>query len=157
MRFGAAALLASLGVLTPAAALEVPPVPTSYLTDLAGVIPPAQGAAIERRLQALETSSGHQVIAVLFPGLDGEALEDFTIRCAERWKVGRKGLDDGVIFFAFVRDRRMRLEVGYGLEAKLSDAVSRQVLDNAVKPAFAAGDYGNGVEALVDALQRVFA
>ncbi|MFI5143791.1 MAG: TPM domain-containing protein, partial [Thermoanaerobaculales bacterium] len=118
MRAGIVALLMSVGVLSPVAALEVPPVPTSYLTDLAGAIPPAQGADIERRLQALETSSGHQVIAVLFPTLAGEALEDFTIRCAERWKVGGKRIDDGAIFFAFIRDRRMRLEVGYGLEAK---------------------------------------
>ena len=157
MRTWAAALLAALGVLAPAAALEVPPVPTSYLTDLAGVISPTQRAEIERRLQALEASSGHQVIAVLFPSLDGEALEDFTIRCAEKWKVGRKGLDDGVIFFAFIHDRRMRLEVGYGLEAMVPDATARQIIDSAVKPAFAAGQYGNGVEALADVLQRVFA
>jgi len=157
MRTGIAALLVSLGVLTPVAALEVPRVPTSYLTDLAAAIPRAQSAAVEQRLQALERSTGHQVIAVLFPSLAGEALEDFTIRCAESWKVGNKGIDDGAIFFAFIRERRMRLEVGYGLEAKVSDAVARQVLDNVVKPAFAAGDYGSGVLALADALERVFA
>jgi len=157
MRIAVVALLASLGALTPSAGLEVPRVPTRYLTDLAGVISPGQSDAIEQRLQAIESSSGHQVIAVLFPGLDGEPMEDFTIRCAESWKVGRKGLDDGAIFFAFIRDRRMRLEVGYGLESRVPDAVARRILDDAVKPAFAAGEYGNGMEALADALQRVFA
>ncbi|HUK13824.1 MAG TPA: TPM domain-containing protein [Thermoanaerobaculaceae bacterium] len=140
-----------------AAALDVPPVPTRYLTDLAGVIRPGQADGIEQRLAAIETASGHQVLAVIFPSLEGEPLEDFTIRCAQSWKVGRKGIDDGVIFFAFIRDRRMRLEVGYGLESKVPDAIARRILDNAVRPAFAAGDYGGGVTAMAESLQRVFA
>jgi uncharacterized protein len=139
-----------------AAALEVPPTPRTYLTDSAGVVPSQKAAAIEQRLQTLESRTGHQVIAVLFPSLDGEALEDFTIRCAERWKVGRKGLDDGIIFFAFVNDRRMRLEVGYGLEEKVPDAVAHQLLDGVVKPSFARGDYGGGLLALAGALEGIF-
>jgi len=134
----------------------VPPTPHAYLTDLAGVVPSEQAAAINERLDALEKSSGHQVIAALFPSLEGEPLEDFTIRCAERWKVGRKGLDDGIIFFAFVKDRRMRLEVGYGLEGKVPDAVAHRLLDGVVKPSFARGDYGGGVLALAGALEAVF-
>jgi hypothetical protein len=141
---------------TAVCALEVPPTPTTHLTDLAGAIPATQAAAVEDRLGALERQTGHQVIAVFLPSLEGEALEDFTIRCAERWKVGRKGLDDGIIFFTFVRDRKMRLEVGYGLESKVPDAVAAQLLDDAVRPAFRAGDYGGGVVALADDLGRVF-
>ncbi len=137
-------------------ALEVPPAPHDYLTDLAGVIPAERAAAIDDRLAAIERSTGHQVIAVLFPSLEGEPLEEFTIRCAEAWKVGRKGLDDGVIFFAFVRDRRMRLEVGYGLEEKVPDAIAHRLLDDAVRPAFAAGDYAGGVTALAAGLEGVF-
>jgi uncharacterized protein len=139
-----------------AVALEVPPTPRSYFTDSAGVVPRQQAAAIEEQLQGLEARTGHQVIAVLFASLDGEPLEDFTIRCAERWKVGRKGLDDGIIFFAFVRDRRMRLEVGYGLEGKVPDAIAHQLLDGVVKPSFARGDYGGGVLALAGALEGIF-
>jgi uncharacterized protein len=157
MRAALAASVVLLAALSPAHALEVPPVPDHYLTDLAGVIPASQAAAIEQRLAAIERTTGHQVIAVIFPSLAGEPLEDFTIRCAERWKVGRKKLDDGAIFFAFVRDRRMRLEVGYGLEATMPDALARRILDGVVKPAFAAGDYGGGVLALADTLERVFA
>ncbi|MBP1619834.1 MAG: hypothetical protein H6Q02_601, partial [Acidobacteria bacterium] len=84
----------------PLAALEVPPTPTRHLTDFAGVASAGRVAEGDARLAALEQQTGHQVIAVIFRSLDGEALEDFTVRCAEAWRVGRKGLDDGVIFFA---------------------------------------------------------
>lgn len=134
----------------------MPPTPREYLTDYARVIERQQHAAIEECLAGLEQRSGHQVIAVLFPSLEGEPLEDFTIRCAERWKVGRKGLDDGIIFFAFVRDRRMRLEVGYGLEEKVPDALASRLLNDVVKPQFAAGDLGGGVLALAGALEWIF-
>jgi len=134
----------------------VPPTPREYLTDLAGVVAPQQAAAIDERLQGLEQRTGHQVIAVFFPSLENESLEDFTIRCAERWKVGRKALDDGIIFFAFVRDRRMRLEVGYGLEDKVPDAVASRLLDDVVRPEFARGDFGGGVLALAGALEGIF-
>lgn len=139
----------------PLAALQVPPTPTRYVTDLAGVVA-GDGAEAEARLAALEQQTGHQVIAVIFRSLEGEALEDYTVRCAEAWRVGRKGLDDGVILFAFVDDRRMRLEVGYGLEGTIPDAVASRLLRNVVRPRFAEGDYGGGVVALADALARLF-
>ena len=150
--------MAALGALTTCAAfaLEVPPTPREYIADYARVIGRQQQAAIDERLAGLEQRTGHQVIAVFFQSLEGEPLEDFTIRCAERWKVGRKGLDDGIIFFAFVRDRRMRLEVGYGLEAEVPDAVASRLLDDEVRPSFAAGDFGAGTLALAGALERIF-
>jgi uncharacterized protein len=149
--------IAALLVSSSALALEVPPVPTSYVSDYAGVLGATGRAQVEEKLAAIERSSGHQVVAAFFPSLEGEPLEDFTIRCAERWRVGRKGLDDGVIFFAFVNDRRMRLEVGYGLEGKIPDAIARRLLDNTVRPAFARGDYAGGVVALAADLSRIFA
>jgi len=126
------------------------------LTDTAGAISAAQSDGIEKQLAGIEQSTGHQVIAVFFPSLEGEALEEFTIRCADAWKVGRKGIDDGVIFFAFVRDHRMRLEVGYGLEAKVPDAIAHRLLDETVKPEFARGDYAGGVAALARDLESIF-
>ncbi|MGE5236303.1 MAG: TPM domain-containing protein [Acidobacteriota bacterium] len=153
MRFLAGALCLAAAT---AAALEVPPTPTRYLTDLAGVVPTAQAREIDETLAAIETRTGHQVIAVIFPSLEGEPLEDFTMRCAEAWKVGRKGLDDGIIFFAFVKDRRMRLEVGYGLEDKVPDAIASRLLAGTVKPAFQSGDYGGGILALAAGLERIF-
>ena len=157
-RLAAAALVAALAAVpgAPALPLEVPPTPTRYLTDHAGVVTAEQAAAIEARLAEIERRTGHQVLAVTFRSLDGGSLEDFTVRAATAWKVGRKGLDDGVIFFAFIDDRRLRLEVGYGLEEKVTDALSARLLDDAVKPAFRRGDFGGGVLALAEALEAVF-
>jgi uncharacterized protein len=140
-----------------AVALEVPPTPTTWVSDQAGALGGDARSRLDARLQALEQRTGHQVIAALFQSLDGESLEDFTVRCADAWKVGRKGMDDGLIFFAFVGDRRMRLEVGYGLEDKVPDLIARRLLAEQVKPAFARGDYAGGIEALVSSLERVFA
>lgn len=154
MRGGVAvAVLAAL----PALALDVPPVPTRCVTDYSGRFSSASLVRAEAALAGLHRAYGHQVIAVFFPSLEGETLEDFTVRCAEAWRVGRRGLDDGVIFFAFLADRRMRLEVGYGLEASLTDAVARRLLDSAVRPHFAVGDYDGGVVALARALGGIFA
>jgi uncharacterized protein len=139
-----------------ALALAVPPTPHAWFTDYAGVVGSQQAGAIDARLQDLERRTGHQVIAVIFPSLEGEPLEDFTIRCAEAWRVGRKSLDDGMIFFAFLKDRRMRLEVGYGLEDKVPDAIAERLLDETVKPYFARQDYGGGILALTAALDKVF-
>jgi uncharacterized protein len=145
-------LIACAGAL----ALEVPPTPTRYFTDNAGVVSRERAAEIEARLAAIEQRTGHQIIAVTFASLDGEPLEDFTMRAAERWKVGRKALDDGAIFFAFINDRRIRLEVGYGLEEKVTDATSSRLLNQTVKPAFRQGDFGGGVLALAEALEAIF-
>ena len=139
-----------------AAALQVPPTPTRYFTDNAGVVSREQAAEIEARLAAIEQQTGHQIIAVMFASLEGESLEDFAIRAAQSWRVGRKSLDDGVIFLAFINDRRVRLEVGYGLEGKLTDALSSRLLADTVKPRFRQGDFGGGVLALAEALAAVF-
>ncbi|MGV8039314.1 MAG: TPM domain-containing protein [Thermoanaerobaculaceae bacterium] len=140
-----------------AAALEVPPAPTAWVTDRAGVLAPGDAARLDDRLRGLEQRTGHQVITVLFPSLEGDSLEDFTIRAAEAWKVGRKGIDDGLVFFAFIQDRRMRLEVGYGLEEKVPDAITSRLLAEQVKPAFGRGDYAGGIDALTTSLERIFA
>jgi uncharacterized protein len=151
-------LLASLSLLTfpiTTAALEVPPPPHAYFTDYAGVVPAAAATQIEGRLAAIEQNTGHQVVVAVFRSLEGDSLEDFTIRCAERWKAGRKGLDDGVIFFVFPGDRRMRLEVGYGLEGTIPDAMSARLLDLA-RPYFVQQDYGAGILAVVGGIDSLF-
>ena len=145
----------ALAVASVAVALEVPPTPTGFVTDGAAVLA-GREEEIGRRFAAIEQRTGHQVIVVLLPSLEGDSLEDFTIRAAERFKVGRKGLDDGAIFFAFLTDRRMRLEVGYGLEEKIPDALAKRLLDGTVKPAFARGDYAGGLVALADGFDRIF-
>src|SRR5262249_6002265 len=79
--------------------------------------------------------------------LEGEPLEDYTLRVAEAWKLGRGKFDDGALLFVASDDRKMRLEVGYGLEEVLPDAIARRVLDDVMKPRFKAGDFGDGIEA----------
>ena len=81
----------------PAFALEVPPPPTQWFTDKAGVVPPTEGDLLNRKLEQFEQSSGAQFIIYIFPTLEQESLEDFTIRCVERWKVGQKKYDNGLV------------------------------------------------------------
>jgi uncharacterized protein len=149
------ASLSLLAVPLAAAALDVPPPPRAYFNDYANVVSAGTAAQIEGRLAAIEQNTGHQVVVAVFRSLEGDSLEDFTIRCAERWRVGRKGLDDGAIFFVFPDDRRMRLEVGYGLEGTIPDAMSARLLDLA-KPYFLQQDYGGGILAVVGGIDSLF-
>jgi uncharacterized protein len=91
-------------------------------------------------------------VVAVFRSLEGESLEDYSIRLAEQWKVGQKGLDNGVIFLVFLQDRKMRLEVGYGLEPTLTDAVASTILSTAVAPRFREGRLADGIEAGLDAI-----
>jgi uncharacterized protein len=88
----------------------------------------------------------------VFPKLPSPSLEDFTARTAEAWRVGRKGLDNGAIFFVFVEDKKMRIEVGYGLEGALPDALAGRILNDEVVPRFRQGDWAGGLEAGIDGI-----
>lgn len=146
------ALAILLLVASAAFALEVPPPPTAYVTDRAGVLSDSDARALNDKLAAFEQRSGAQFIIYTFPSLEGEVLEDFTIRCAERWKVGNKKFDNGLILFVFIKDRKVRIEVGYGLEATITDAFSRRVIEQYIVPHFRQSDYAGGLNAAADAL-----
>src|SRR5213594_2820284 len=134
--------LALLAVLASAAfALDVPPPPTTFVTDKASVLSESDAHALNEKLAAFEQRSGAQFIIYVFPSLEGEALEDFTILCAERWKVGNKKYDNGLILFVFVKERKLRIEVGYGLEPTVTDSFSSDVIRNQIGPHFKSGDY----------------
>src|SRR5262249_9977140 len=98
------------------------------------------------------TRSGAQVAVLVVPSLEGESLEAYSVRVAQTWKLGRKGVDDGVLFLVARNDRKMRIEVGYGLESRITDARSREILDEQVRPRFRADDFDGGIEAGVDAI-----
>jgi len=152
-RSGACLLLAAVGVVGAGNAAEpVPPPPKAYFNDYAELLEPAAGDRLDAKLRAFEAATGHQVVVAVFKALPSSSLEDFTIRTAQAWRVGRKGLDDGVVLFVFVRDRKLRLEVGYGLEHVIPDAVAKRVLDDVIAPRFKGGDPGAGLEAGVDAI-----
>jgi uncharacterized protein len=96
-------------------------------------------------------------VVALFRSLQGENLEDYSIRLARTWRAGQKGLDNGVVFLIFVDDRKMRLEVGYGLEPSLTDAISGSIIRDVVAPRFREGRLAEGIEAGLDAIGRAIA
>ena len=155
-RLLALAFLAAL-VGTAAAALPIPPPPDHRINDFAGVLPAAERERLEEKLRSWERESSNQIVVAIFRSLDGENLEDYSIRLAQAWRIGQKGLDNGVIFLVFVDDRKMRFEVGYGLEPKLTDALSSEILRQVVAPRFRDGKMGDGIAAGLDAIEQVIA
>lgn len=148
-----AALLATLA-LGPASAQQsgLQPVPayTSRVVDTIGLLRPDEKARLEQKLQDFEQRKGSQVAVLVVDTTQPEEIEQYSIRVADAWKPGRKGVDDGAILIIAKQDRRMRVEVGRGLEGALTDLVSRRVIDETVRPAFRAGEFGAGIEAGVD-------
>lgn len=136
---------------TVASALEVPAL-SGRVNDYAGIISPEAEARIEQTLAALERDKGAQVAVLTIDSLDGESLEEYSLRVAETWKLGRAEQDDGALLFIAKNDRKMRLEVGYGLEPYLSDVMSRRILDQILRPSFRAGDFDGGIERAVGAI-----
>ena len=150
LRFIAAALLVALG---PALlALEVPEPPNRWYTDRANLLSPEAADALNRKIAEFEQQSGAQFIIYVFPSLEGESMEDFTIRSVEKWKVGQKKYDNGVVLFVFVQDKKVRVEVGYGLEGSLTDAFSSRVIREFITPYFRQNDYAGGLNAAADAI-----
>ena len=133
-------------------ALDIPPAPDHWFTDRASLVSSDQAAQLNQKLQAFEQKSGAQFIVYVFPSLEGEPLEDFTIHCAEKWKVGQKKYDNGLILFVFAQDRKLRFEVGYGLEGSVTDAFSSITINDVIKPRFQANDYYGGLNAAIDAV-----
>ena len=123
-----------------------------HVNDTAGLLQQSDKDRLEGKLVELEKATGAQVAVLTVPSLDGEVLEEFALRVAETWKLGRKDVDDGVLFLIARDDRKMRLEVGYGLEPKLTDALTKRILDNLVRPHFKSGNFAGGIEAGVDAI-----
>jgi uncharacterized protein len=147
---GLVLLLAALA----SGAKEVPFL-AARVNDVAGIIPPPVRERIETKLQDLERRTGAQIAVLTVDSLEGDPIEDYAVRVFKTWKLGRQGVNDGVLFVVARQERRMRIEVGYGLEGRLTDARSRQILDDIVRPHFRNGDFGAGVEAGADAIARV--
>lgn len=145
---GAAVVSAALG----AGAQTVPPPPRLYFTDDAGLVSAADAARLNEKLARFDQESSNQVLVVIYPELPSPSLEDFTGRAAQAWKVGRGKLDNGVVLFVFVKDRRMRMEVGYGLEGALPDATAKRIIEDVIAPAFREGQPARGLEAGIDAI-----
>jgi len=130
----------------------IPPSPTTWVTDTVGLLSPATKDSLERRLSAYNAPTGHQIIVWIGSTTGDAPLEDWTIRAFTKWKVGRKKLDDGLALFMFTQDRKVRIEVGYGLEGTVTDAIASQIIRNEIVPRMRAGDPDGAVTAGVNAL-----
>lgn len=149
----AAAAIAPPPSARAAAQPGVPPAPDRWVTDGAGFLSRQAAAALDARLQDFERRTGHQVIVWIGRTLgEGASLEDWAARAFEAWKVGRRGLDDGLALFILTEDRRIRIEVGYGLEDKVTDAQAFRVIDEILAPGIRAGRPDEAVSAAVMAL-----
>jgi uncharacterized protein len=147
------ALLAVLAVGTaPASQDRDLPFLSGRVVDEAGLLTDAARSILERRLETFETATGSQIVVATVSGLGDEPIEDYSIRLAEAWKIGRGDVDDGVILLIAPAERRLRIEVGYGLEGALTDAESRRILDRVITPWFKKGDFDRGVMAGVEAI-----
>ncbi|HNZ52961.1 MAG TPA: TPM domain-containing protein [bacterium] len=132
-------------------ALDVP-VLKGRVTDNAGLLSSDAAIRIEQKLSSLETSDSTQIAVLTVPTLEGGSIEDFSMRVAEQWKIGQKGLDNGALLIIAKDDRKLRIEVGYGLEGKLTDATSGRIIRQVIVPYFKRNDFEGGVEAGVDAM-----
>jgi uncharacterized protein len=131
----------------------IPPAPKRYLNDYAAVIDTTTAQRLNGRLESFERESSNQLIVAIFPKLpENTFLEDFTVKTAQSWGVGGKQRDNGIVLFVFIADRKMRIEVGYGLEGKVPDSVAAAIIAEQIRPAFKSGNFARGVEQGIEAL-----
>jgi uncharacterized protein len=133
------------------------PVPAlkTRVTDLTGTLDAAARQALETRLAQLEKARGAQLAVLLVSTTRPESVEQYALRVAETWKLGRKGVDDGVLLLVAKDDRTLRIEVGYGLEGAIPDAMAKRVIEEVIVPRFKQGDFSGGIDAGVNALVRL--
>ena len=138
-------------------AFALTPVPalTSPVTDLTNTLTPSQVASLDQTLRAFEQKKGSQVAVLMVPTTEPEAIEQYSIRVAEAWKLGREQEDDGVLFVIAKNDRAMRIEVGYGLEGALTDAATKRIIRDVVTPHFRTGEYYLGIVAGTDRIMSI--
>lgn len=127
----------------------------SRVTDLTRTLSTNQTAQLEQKLAALETKKGSQVAVLIVPTTHPETIEQYSIRAVEAWKLGRKGIDDGALLLIAKNDKTLRIEVGYGLEGVLTDALSKRIIDEIIVPKFRQGDFAGGIDAGIDKMLGV--
>ena len=147
----------ALALLVPvlgSAQVAVPPL-AGHVTDLTATLTSAQKESLEQTLAAFEARKGSQLAVLLLPTTAPEGIDQYALRVAEQWKIGRAKVDDGAILVVAKDDRTLRLEVGYGLEGALSDIVSKRIISDTIVPRFKQGDYYGGIDAGVAQIIRV--
>ncbi len=138
-----------------AAETPIPPSPTRWVTDAAGFMSENAVRTLDAQVGAYARSSGHQIIVYVGKTTGGTPIEDWAVRAFKAWKVGKKGLDDGLALFIFSDDHQLRIEVGYGLEGQVPDAIASRIINQVIVPRIQSGDRDGAVVAGVDAIVSV--
>jgi uncharacterized protein len=135
------------------AAERIPPVPPRYFNDYAGIVSGATANELNTQLEQYERESSNQLLVAIYPTMaSSSSVEDYTVRVAQAWKVGQAGKNNGAVLFAFMQEHKLYIQVGYGLEATLTDAMASLIIRDELKPAFRSGDYDGGMRAAVRAM-----
>lgn len=137
-----------------AMALDIPQL-RGHVNDYAGMLSPAKVQELEGRLGDFERSDSTQIVVLTIPSLAGETLEEYSIKVAEAWRIGQKGVDNGAILLVSKQEHKIRIEVGRGLEGKLTDLVSGRIIRGEITPRFKSGDFDAGIDAGVSAIMAV--
>ena len=153
-RWMLAPLLCVLAWVAWAQQVAVPPL-RERVTDLTATLSVPQRAALEERLRSFEAAKGSQIAVLLVPTTGEESIEQYALRVAEQWRLGRKGIDDGALLVLATRDRSLRIEVGYGLEGALNDATCKRIISDFIVPHLQRGEFHAGIEAGVERMIRV--
>ena len=140
-----------VSAVSPGQEAQVPAL-TRYATDLSGTLSADQISRLDQTLSAFDNSTSTQIVVLMVSSLNGEDLEEYTLRVAEANRIGRKGKDNGVLLLVARNDRKARIEVGYGLEGALPDALAGQIIRKEIGPHFSQGDYYGGLLAGVEAI-----
>jgi uncharacterized protein len=131
----------------------IPPPPAAYFNDYAGVVSAGTAAQLNQTLENFERQSSDQIVVAIFPKMQSDSsIDDYTVRVARSWQVGQKGKNNGAVLFVFAQDHKMFIEVGYGLEGVLPDALCKRIIDEQITPRFRAGDFEGGLTAGVQAI-----
>lgn len=150
---GLAALVLCLPLTAPASPdIVIPPSPQEWATDTAGFLSPSALEAINSQLRSYSQTTGRQVLVYIGKTTGGYPIEEFAVKVFAAWKVGRKGIDDGLVLFIMADDRKLRIEVGYGLEDRVTDAKASRVINEILVPRIQAGDRDGAVKGAVDSL-----
>jgi uncharacterized protein len=144
-------LAITLWTCSGAQALDVPPL-RGRINDLAGMLSLGEAQQLEDRLRTVEEQTTHQIVVLTLPSLQGDALEDFSIRVVDAWKLGQKGNDNGALLLIARDDRKIRIEVGYGLEGVLSDAIANRIIQEVIVPRFRERNFAAGIDSGIFAL-----
>jgi uncharacterized protein len=133
----------------------IPPSPTRWVTDINNFISVQTARELDNQLAAYQRTTGHQLLIYIDRITGGVPIEDWAVRAFAAWKVGRKGIEDGLIIFVMSEDRKVRIEVGYGLEAQVTDVKAARIINEIIVPRIQAGDHNGAIRAGIDAIMRI--